>query len=171
MIARLLDKFTRWALSKNPAGGYPGEDSPVWAYTIETDGDPYLTRVLLTRALGIGRRLGFGVFLHHFHRPDQDRWPHNHPWKWGVSIILSGSYDETRLRGISVERETGQSFQVTTSKRVRWFNRLSGTDYHKVEHLHGDVWTLFITGPRVQDWGFLVEDRHVPWRDYLKKES
>ncbi|MGN6103521.1 MAG: hypothetical protein ACTHU0_00210 [Kofleriaceae bacterium] len=53
---------------------------------------------------------------------------------------------------------------------MRFFNRLTDTDYHRVRELRGDVWTLFITGPRVQDWGFLVDGDHVPWTKYLGKE-
>ena len=62
------------------------------AYTIETDGDPYLTRILLSRLLPIKRLFGIGVYLHRFHRPDIDQHLHNHPWRWAASLILNGSY-------------------------------------------------------------------------------
>jgi hypothetical protein len=165
VIARLLQKFADWALSKNAPGGYGGEDDKRWAYTIETDGDPYLTRVILSRLLKLRDRFGVGVFLHKFHRHDIDRHLHNHPWKWAFSIILSGSYTEERL-----EAYLPMIGMVSNTQRVRWFNYLTDADYHAVKQLHGDVWTLFITGPRIQDWGFLVDGKHVPWKKYLGKQ-
>lgn len=158
LLSKALRHFTDWALSKYAAGGYKGEDDHRRAYTIETDGDKYLTRVIL-----LPRRLfGVNVYLHNFHREDADRSLHNHPWKWTRSIILAGSYDEERLA--HPERE---GCLDVVERTVRWFNTLNEHDYHRVTRLHGDVWTLFITGPRVQDWGFLTPNGHVPWQDFL----
>lgn len=166
MIGALLNRFAKWALSKNAPGGYDGEDDKRWAYTIETDGDPYLTRILLSRLLPIKRFLGIGVYLHHFHRPDIDQHLHSHPWKWAASLVLNGSYTEERLEGVL------GTVTLTEDRHVTRFNFLRDTDYHSVKELHGDVWTLFITGPRHgDDWGFLVDDNHVLWTTYLKKES
>jgi hypothetical protein len=164
VIARALNAFTQWALSKNAPGGYEGEDDPRWAYTIQTNGDPYLTRVLLSRLLPIRRWFGIGVYLHHFHREDRDRWLHNHPWTWAASIVLNGSYVEQRLEGM-VGKE-----QIDEVRTVTRFNFLRDTDYHKVLRMRGDVWTLFITGKESQDWGFLVDGVHVPHKKYLGKE-
>ena len=173
LVSAALGKFTDWALSKNPPGTYAGEDDKRWAYTIETAGDPYLTRVLLSRVLGLRDLLGLGVYLHRFHRPDADRWPHSHPWTWGFSIILRGSYDEERVEYVPTGRVgnlIGLKVLMTT-RRVRFLNFLTRDDYHSVTKLHGDVSTLFVTGPRLPDdeWGFLVDGEHVPWRDYFKQ--
>lgn len=166
VTSRALDAFARWAVSKNTPGAYQGEDDKRWAYTIETDGSPYLTRVLFSNLLPIKKWFGIGVYLHHFHRPDIDRYLHSHPWRWAASVILTGSYDEERLEGV-IGTEA-----ITSTARVAHFNILRDTDYHKVLELHGDVWTLFITGPRLlTDWGFLVDGVHVPWRDYLGKDN
>lgn len=155
---RLLNKFATWSLSKNKPGPYCGEDDKRWAYVIETNGDRYLTRIMFPRVLGVR------VFLHHFHRPDGDRNLHNHPWTWAASAILCGSYDEERLVAPELDGNL-----ATDVRRVRWFNWLTDQDYHAVKKLHGDVWTLFVTGPRVQDWGFLTDKGHVSWREYLKR--
>lgn len=166
MIDKLLQKFADYALSKNAPGSYAGEDDERWAYTITTDGSPYLTRILLSRLLKLKDKLGVGVYIHKFHRPDIDQHLHNHPWKWAFSVILSGSYTEERF--VDVVSNGGLApLTVSKTRRVRWFNKLTDADYHKVETLHGDVWTLFITGPRTQDWGFLVDGEHVPWKKYL----
>lgn len=187
--SRLLRRFTDWALSKNAPGTYVGEDDPRWAYTITTDGKPYLTRVLLSRWLGLRRFVDVGIYLHHFHRDDGDQPLHNHPWEWAASLVLSGAYVEERLDQVvetvpSYSTKCGQQCDLpecvvsgtvrqilTDTRLVRFFNRLTKADYHRVRELKGDVWTLFITGPRVSDWGFLVDGEHVPWAKYLGKES
>jgi hypothetical protein len=33
------------------------------------------------------------------------------------------------------------------------------------------VWTLFVVGPRVQQWGFLVNGHHVDSHDHLRARS
>jgi hypothetical protein len=166
VLNRLLSKFTDWALARNAPGGYTGEEDGRWAYTIETDNSPYITRVLAPRIFG------FRVMLHHIHRADDDRELHNHPWAWAFSCILSGSYDEERLEAIVPSAGDIHAAQVLTEKRrVRRFNRLNDADYHRIEKLHGDVWTLFVTGPRVQDWGFLKDGVHVPWSEYLSRHD
>jgi len=167
MLTHFLRKIEAWALSRNAPGGYAGEDDPRWAYTIETDGDKYLVRILLPKIFGIR------VMLHHILRPDADRFLHNHPWAWAKSLVLSGSYDEERLDLESWAQASRFSHDSNyhDHKQVRWFNSLTALDYHKITRLRGDVWTLFITGPTVQDWGFLVKGDHVPWRTYLAKPA
>ncbi len=57
--------------------------------------------------------------------------------------------------------------EAKVEARTRRWNWLTGDDYHRVLRLHGDTWTLFLTGPRRDDWGFLVDGEHVPWKKYL----
>lgn len=38
----------------------------------------------------------FGIYLHKFHRGDDDLATHSHPWRWAVSLILAGGYREER---------------------------------------------------------------------------
>ena len=167
MLGRILSKVAAWALARNQPGSYAGEDDRRWAYTIEVDGEKYLTRILLPRVLGVR------VMLHHILRPDSDRNLHNHPWRWARSIVLCGAYDEERLEQVveTVDHE-GREYAVplTVERTVRRHNKITEHDYHRITRLHGDVWTLFITGTRAQDWGFLVDGVHVPWRKYLGKE-
>lgn len=127
-------------------------------YTIEdyVTNEPYLTRTVFRRVLGLR------PLLHKFHRPDNDRALHNHPWKWSLSIILCGSYTEERL-----DLHTG----TTDIRRLRFFNFLTEHDYHRVSELHGNVWTLFITGPRIQDWGFMTPAGFVDHRTYIATQK
>lgn len=166
IVHRLLGAFTDWALSKN-RGGFKTEADPRWAYTIGTNGSPYMTRVLLSRLLPLRKWFDIGIYLHHIHRADGDRYLHSHPWKWGASCVLGGSYTEERLEGVIGDRV------LTETRHVTRFNFIRDTDYHKILELHGDVWTLFISGPHTEDhqWGFLVDGAHVPEQEFLKKDQ
>lgn len=101
------------------------------------DGDrPYLERYY------VGRVLGWTFYLHRFVASDPARGLHDHPWNRAYSFVLAGSYlEETR----------------TGTRRVRWFNRLTGDSFHRVVLPDGcrEVWTLFCHGPYVKPWGFM----------------
>lgn len=176
LINKALNLFASWAVERGK--GMPvydpgvkvktSADAPhrVWGYTIEdfVDNSPYLTRVLFPRVFG------FRPMLHKFHRPDGDRALHNHPWKWAFSIVLRGSYTEERL--LDEEEINGTEARRTVTRIVRWFNVLRDTDFHRVRELHGEeVWTLFVTGPRIQGWGFLDGDEFTEWRTYIDRKK
>lgn len=166
VVGAALGKLMGWAIARNAPGGYIGESDKRWAYTIETEGKPYLSRLLFPRMFG------FRPMLHHFHRVDSGHL-HNHPWTTSISFILAGAYDETRLDTDLTygARAIGSLQTFTETKRVRWFNVIRAFDFYKVDRLHGDVWTLFITGKPAQDWGFYVDGNVIPWRKYLGKDS
>lgn len=107
--------------------------------------------------------------LHHFVGPD-DAGHHNHPFAWSFSIVFWGSYTEEVLTfREAIDWETMQpfSYQTIETRRVRLFNWIPITKYHRITELHGNVWTLFICGPRVGEWGFWDEKRgHVPHATY-----
>lgn len=151
MLTRTLSRFADWAVKNHPKRSDDENSSTPQhfaAYVIPDyiTGDPYITRVLFPRVFG------FRPMLHHIHRPDKDRHEHSHPWSWAFSLILTGSYNEER-NGIS--------------SLVRGWNFLRDTDFHKITKLHGEVWTLFIAGPRTQDWGFVVDGSVVPSDKYI----
>lgn len=110
---------------------------------ISVEGSEYLTRLFINHG-----NPEQGAFLHHFHKGDQGRDFHNHPWEWAISFILTGRYSEERLNP-----ETGE---VT---RHEWkagdVNTLTKDSFHRVDLYDGGCWTLFIRGPRVQGWGFM----------------
>ncbi len=130
---------------------------------IEIDGDAYLLRFFPFRKTvrpPYDRSKWPAVYLHKFLRPDRDRELHSHPNKWSFSIILKGSYTEERRRGNEV-----------FTRRVRLFNFLGLQDFHRIDELHGDVWTLFFVGPKVSSWGFWDRDTNevTPHHDYLNQ--
>jgi hypothetical protein len=127
------------------------------------DGDLlYLERFYLGR---IGR---YTFFLHKICASDPDRGIHDHPWN-SVSFLLSGSYDEEVLipviqsevdvmskfypRGFPSSFGLGRS--LTFHRRVRWFNRIPATKFHRLVLIASNpVWTLFVHGQRRKAWGF-----------------
>lgn len=131
------------------------------------DGTPYLTRYAFLDESDEGHR----VWLRHFHSGDEDREPHNHPFRWGVSLILSGTYEEERLRLPFVP---GKERMLWRRFRAGDLNFVDATTYHRV-HLDpgGEAWSLFVTGPIVAPWGFLNLDTGVwlLWTEFLKSKG
>lgn len=125
-------------------------------------GDIYLERYrILGWMPGAKTRLPIGVYLHRIRLADSDPALHSHPWKWALSFVLSGRYNE--------ERRLADDRVVT--RRVRWLNWLRGESFHRIDSLDGEVWTLFITGPKAGSWGFRVNGETVPWRERLKQRG
>lgn len=122
--------------------------------TIAVGGKPYLTRLGKDRARG-------GLFLHRFHSSDRGDQLHDHPWAWGLSLVLSGGYSE--------ERRQPDGTVARTEKRPGSLNLIRGTDFHRVDLLdeRRGAWTLFLVGPRTKDWGFWdrVTGRFTDWRE------
>lgn len=113
---------------------------------------PYLLRWWI-----IPRNRWFNVYLHMILRDDDDRALHDHPW-WNISMILSGAYREVMpLR--TVLRKAGSIV----------FRR--PTAAHRLEVAKGPVWTLFITGPRVREWGFHCPQGWRHWEEFTAPES
>lgn len=116
------------------------------------DDNPYLRRWYV-----IPRNPVFNIYLHQFLRDEDDRALHDHPWV-NLSILLRGTYTEHTIAngGINVRqrREAGQ-FKL----RLPWAA-------HRIELTDGPCWTLFITGPRLRQWGFHCPQRWVHWREF-----
>ena len=112
--------------------------------------NPYLRRWWV-----IPRNRFFNVYLHQFCRSDDDRALHDHPW-WNVSVLLLGRYVEHTISdgGINVRTER---------KAGDWkFRRANAA--HRIELIDGPCWTLFITGPRIREWGFHCPNGWRHWR-------
>lgn len=107
----------------------------------------------------IPRNKWFNVYLHHFKRSDDDRALHDHPW-WNLSILLRGSYTEHTVNagGINVR-------DIRTAGQMK-FRYASAA--HRVELHDGDCWTLFITGPRIREWGFHCPNGWRHWQVFTK---
>lgn len=111
---------------------------------------PYLRRWWI-----IPRNRWFNIYLHNFLKSDDDRALHDHMYV-NASILLKGHYREHTKRGAFMR------------KCWRVYLRLPSTA-HRVEILPDcpSVWTLFITGPRVREWGFHCPKGWRHWKDFV----
>lgn len=124
-------------------------------FVIGGSDNPYLRRWWV-----IPRNRWFNIYLHEFLRSDDDRALHDHPWI-NLSIILKGCYREHKPGGVVKVRKP---WRPLAPWRIVF--RLP-TAAHRVELIDGlPVWTLFITGPRVREWGFWCPKGFVHWRDF-----
>lgn len=107
---------------------------------------------------------GWNIYLHCFHRSDEDRELHNHPWQWARSVILAGGYLE--------ERRTPQGGVAIRGYLPFSTNSISADTFHRVELLEQDCWSLILVGPKVGTWGFWdrFSRAFVPWRQFLERK-
>ena len=114
-------------------------------------GDDYLRRWFV-----IPRNPWLNVYLHDIRKSDDDRAFHDHPWA-NTSFIIDGSYWEHtpegkffRMRGDVVTREAGA--------------------LHRLEVEEGaNALSLFVTGPKVREWGFACPQGWVHWQDFTSE--
>jgi hypothetical protein len=103
--------------------------------------------------------LPFSVRIHHIMRADNERDLHDHPFNYRT-IILQGWYHEEDVFGQMHVRHQGD----TAAACAQTFHRIA-------EVPKKGVWTLFIMGPRINSWGFMVGGRKVHWRKYIGVEA
>ncbi len=154
----MFDRLKKWFVGWLHGGPH---------FIVGDPANPYLHRWYI-----IPRNDWCCIYLHKFLRDDDDRAMHDHPW-YSLSFLLRGRYLE-QMDTVSMFGEPG------VGKRMRswgWFFKGMGgfpivfrraTHRHRVELLDGKpVWTLFITGPRVREWGFHCPGRWVHWKDFV----
>lgn len=141
--------------------------SKLWAYIkgffskqVITDvsrKNPYMVRWNWQLPFGLGT-----VKLHQILRSDNDRCQHNHPW-WFIRIILWGGYEEV----YGADNRT----QVLLPWRpwAPWRIYYCPIDFrHRISRLLTDQsWSLVITGPARQRWGFFTKLGFMPWRKFV----
>lgn len=145
MILAFLQRFARRTMTaRTPDFVVGGKDNP------------YLRRWFV-----IPRNRFFNIYLHEFRRSDDDRALHDHPW-WWCSIILIGCYTEVTKApaGWSVR----QRWQTFFAGSIR-FHRPGFAHRLIIDHRCRCI-TLFITGPRLREWGFHCPKGWVPWQKF-----
>jgi hypothetical protein len=117
----------------------------------------YLSRYYL---IGSADSRWFAVMLHRFHRGDSDPHRHNHPWAWWASYVVAGGYWEDLATGWRYRRPGDLAIA-------------GGSKLHRVEldERAGDVWTIFIAGPRRSSWGFSTPSGIVDHDEYLSDDA
>jgi hypothetical protein len=126
-------------------------------FIIGSADNPYLLRWWL-----LPRNHLFNVYLHHIKRDDDDRALHDHPW-WNISIILKGGYDEITPTGRKLRRAGSVVFRrATTAHRLALPVINGGITY---------CWSLFITGPRIREWGFHCPQGWRVWHEFVDSKK
>jgi len=116
--------------------------------------EPYLTRYYLF--LKERKWFPFNIFLHNFHKGDLDDL-HDHPWPFITFIIKGGYWEHT---------PNGRFWRGAGTLRLA-----SCYSLHRVELEPGvDVWTLFIPGPKLRDWGFLRKGEWIQHEQYMREK-
>lgn len=116
-------------------------------------GDDYLRRWYL-----VPRNPVFNIYLHEFRRSDDDRALHDHPW-WNFSYLLEGSYLEHSIAAGGVNHRVYRKAGDFKFRAARSAHRIELRD-------HVACWTLFITGPRLREWGFHCPAGWRHWREF-----
>lgn len=127
-----------------------------------------LDRPYLLRWWVLPRNRLLNIYLHNIRFDDDDRAPHDHPW-FSISFPIKGQLTEHRPdKAPRILRRFRPYI-----RRAKALHRLEvGSDRHDPEALPQDVWTIFITGPKVRDWGFLCpQSLWVPWQDFVSSEN
>lgn len=100
----------------------------------------------------------------HKHVGDDRTVLHDHSWH-SLSLCLKGSYWEVFRRGLM-------------QKRKRWslVYRRPETPHRIVLTIGADglpkpAWTLFLTGPKVREWGFHFRSGWLPWHQAVEPDN
>lgn len=120
-------------------------------------GDPYMLRWYLRP-----RNRWFNVYLHAYRHDDDDRALHDHPW-WSLSFVLERDMIEVYRdrRGFDAVRNVREGSFVFRS--AKFAHRLIIPEKHAV--------TIFVTGPRIREWGFLCPKGWRRWQDFVDERN
>lgn len=100
----------------------------------------------------------FNIYLHRFLRSDDARALHDHPW-------MSLSYC---LSGVLLEHLPGERNRYVRQGTWAWRWPRSA---HRLDLTTPEAWTLFVTGPRVREWGFYCPQGWRHWRDFCPPDD
>lgn len=126
-------------------------------FIIGKPGSPYMLRWYV-----IPRNRLFNIYLHKIVRNDDDRALHDHPWI-NLSIVLRGRYLE--LMPVTTEYGPGMvgKWRGAGSMVLR-----RPTAAHRLELDAGKpCWSLFVTGPKVREWGFYCPQGWKVWTSFV----
>lgn len=145
LARRLMDGIAKRTVASRPAD-----------FIIGGADNPYMYRWYV-----IPRNRWLNVYLHRIVRDDDDRALHDHPW-WSVSLMLSGLLGEVYEKDVD---ELGVSVQLDRFIRPGDVIWRSATFAHRLflppSGPHMEAWTLFVTGPRIREWGFWCQTDKV----------
>lgn len=145
-----------WIGGVNPVFGSATEIQPDRApdMLIGPPDDPYMMRWWM-----IPRNDQFNIYYHRILHDDDDRALHDHPWP-SFSIMCRGALREVLEGGGSREIRAGQYVY-------------RGPNFaHRLELIGGEpAETIFITGPRMREWGFHCPNGWRHWKEFTDPSS
>ena len=147
----ISDRIIAWATARKPNLCVGGETNPYMRRWYVIPRNPFLN-----------------IYIHQFMRDDEDRACHDHPW-WSFSWLMRGLLCEVTDTKIGRLRAHNNRIIFRGEFRFR-----SATFAHRLVVPHGsrgDTWTLFITGPRLREWGFHCPKGWVHWREFTAGEQ
>lgn len=109
------------------------------------------------------QRFDIAIRIHEILRSDRGRDPHDHPWPY-LTIILKGYYVEYRFN---------DECEIKSAKK----HGPGSVLFRRAHDLHllivdpgKTCTTLFIMGPKCQEWGFRKPDgRKIHWTEYTEQ--
>lgn len=120
---------------------------------VKVIGDNYLSRWHI-----LPKNRLFNVYLHHVRGDDPDMNLHDHPWLFNFSIVLRGDIEETLPGGMRLLQRGSITARMSRAP-------------HRLALRSPDSLTLFITGPKIRDWGFYTDSGWVPSSQYLRADG
>ena len=112
-----------------------------------------------------------GVVLHHLNGQDIPEGYHTHPWKFCISICLSGGFKETEL-DFDIWKGWITKVYRRTPGSIRWWDQYMT---HRIDAMEGaeklEAWTLFITGPLIKkspNWEYTIPIGNGGYRSIVK---
>ena len=142
-----------WMYIRNVGGSIPSPRTNlrykwkplIWGQYLGLPNDPYMRRWVFDFYL-------FSVRIHHWFHSDDLEYQHNHAWGF-ITLTLFGQYNDISNIG-TISHTPG-------TIRFRPANH-----FHSVWVVK-PCWTLLLTGPYRQDWGFKVGKRFVKARRFF----
>lgn len=116
----------------------------------------------------------WSLYMHRFHRSDDDGELHSHPFEWSVSLVLAGGYIEERVeQAATVHPFPAPKAVVRKTVRPGHTNIIRHDTFHRVDLLEHDAWSLFLVGPKTKSWGFWdrMTGRYTEWREFLSRRQ
>jgi len=186
LIAKIVSKpaVANWLISyskRRPFHHLPSNDKPTYMERYWTIGKPESH----PKRLGLDWLIPVSIRVHHIKREDGERHLHDHPWD-ARTIILKGWYLEKRLvepgddeyETMKKERYpelSGYAGEGCYPEINKFSFRYAGDtatlgygEFHKIVQISDEpVYTLFFAWKWQGVWGFLVNSKKIPWREYL----
>ncbi len=134
-------------------------------FSVGPSDDPYMLRWWW-----LPRNRILNIYIHRILHDDDDRALHDHPWA-SLSYMVGGELLEHYMVKGEPHHIPGKSYTRTRWLIPRdWIYR-SPRFAHRLRLISKTATTIFITGPKVREWGFHCPKGWVPWRDFVTPDN